>query len=379
MATPTELSLELRTVGANIAGEVTVDGTIVAAVGASVTAVRSSAARLTAIGGLKPSQAKKVKAEVTALLGECTKLDTQRTNLITSAGVLSAQRDTIVRVAGEVDALDDTPPVEPPVEPPIEPPPVTPGTGLLADVFAAGARTLLFDDVFTDGMRAAAQNGVSWAGVNLGSEEAVAVVADPTNVSGYVLGFTYGGNPSLPDDGWAEQRVKFPNLTECYIGMEVGVPDNYVHREPGGADNNKLLRLFDMQYNPSMVHLGMSTLHKPGTTPGRSQMIVEFANSQQGGFTGNYATGPWNLVFTPGAVERVVFRHKVASGIGVADGIIQVWWNGALVYDLSDLATTKACEGGVNAIVNGYLFGWSNSGFTETTTMRLRQFIVAAP
>ena len=56
--------------------------------------------------------------------------------------------------------------------------------------------------------------------------------------------------------------------------------------------------------------------------------------------------------------------------------MIKVWWNNKLVYTQTTLGTTQA-DNGMNYFSNGYLFGWANSGFTETTTMRLRKFLVA--
>ena len=162
---------------------------------------------------------------------------------------------------------------------------------------------LLFFDDFTGGALAAAQNGVSWAGENHSSEDDVGIVTDATNPSGFALGFTFTGNVPLTADAWAEQRMRFPDLTTCYLEMRLLIPANYVHRNADGPDNNKLLRLWDERYAgtptqptwTSMVHVGMSTLPAPS---GASQLIAEFLKSTGG--TGNYGTGPWSLVFQPG-------------------------------------------------------------------------------
>jgi hypothetical protein len=249
-----------------------------------------------------------------------------------------------------------------------EPPPPPPSDG-----------DILFVDTFVNGVRAGAKNGVTWtaAAASTSTGDGVAVSADPGSPSGYSLAFTYKGSSDLTDDGWAEQPFKLPKLTEIFICMEIATPLNYVHRDVS-PDNNKLLRLWDEKYSSgqSTVHLGMSTINKPGTSPGASQVIVEYKKTGTVG-TGNYNTGPWRTLLRPGQVDRVGFYAKVATSPTIADGVIKVWLNGELVYDQTALALMNQSSYGGNWFENGYVFGWANSGFTQTTVIRLRKFLVA--
>jgi hypothetical protein len=216
---------------------------------------------------------------------------------------------------------------------------------------------------------------VTWtaASASTSTGDAVAVSADAASPSGYSLAFTYKGSADLADDGWAEQPFKLPKLTEVFVCMVIASPANYVHRDASGPDNNKLLRLWDTDYGNSTVHIGMSTLP---TTGGTSQMITEFHKTGSAG-TGNWGTGPWNVVFRPATVDTIGFYAKVATSSTVQDGIIRIWWNNRLVYDRNNLALKEDGRPGGNWFENGYVLGWANSGFTQTTTLRLRKFLVA--
>ena len=73
------------------------------------------------------------------------------------------------------------------------------------------------------------------------------------------------------------------------------------------------------------------------------------------------------------------FEVTVASGPGIADGHIRIWANDVLIYDRDDLDMCKAspAPGAANVIRNGYLMGWANSGYTQTTVFKLQRVIVA--
>ena len=60
-------------------------------------------------------------------------------------------------------------------------------------------------------------------------------------------------------------------------------------------------------------------------------------------------------------------RSKVASAAN-NNGVIQIWFNGALLVDKRNLPSYAA--GGVgNFFQSGYLLGWANSTFNPETKM----------
>jgi hypothetical protein len=266
-----------------------------------------------------------------------------------------------------------------------EPPPPAPSPAPVpppaATEQAPVDESLLFNDDFAHGNRCArggSQHGFGWAEVQSGDPDSVVTVRDPDSPSGCALAFVFGGSSNLADDAWAEQRfrvgqVRGEPLREVFVGFVIHTPPNYVHRDAKGPDNNKLLRLWDRSYNKSMVHLGMSTM--PRKQPfGSSQLEVEYSTPR-----GSEGKGPWSPAFRANGVDTVGFYVRTSSGIGMPDGAIRIWWNRRLVYDQAGLMLAKpqAAPGAFNGIGNGYLLGWSNSGFSERTEFHVWRFVIA--
>ena len=68
---------------------------------------------------------------------------------------------------------------------------------------------------------------------------------------------------------------------------------------------------------------------------------------------------------TRGRWQKVELHCKVASAPGSADGILQVYRDGNKIIDLSQLDSYPTL--GENYFREGYLLGWSASGFESTT------------
>ena len=236
------------------------------------------------------------------------------------------------------------------------------------------------DDDFSRGNhcdRGNGQRGFGWGVAQHGRTDSVIPVRDEASPSGCALAFIFQGNADPGDDSWAEQRFKLGKVNgdavrELFVGFVIHTPANYVHRQPKGPDNNKLLRIWDREYSKSTVHLGMSTVRRGGG----SAMIVEYSTAKG---TGTFNTGPWNPVFRPGSADTVGFLVRLSSATDTPDGRIRVWWNRRLVYDHANLPLAKAQRnpGAYNGLGNGYLLGWANSGFTERTELHVWRFILA--
>lgn len=282
---------------------------------------------------------------------------------------------------------------------PLAPPTVYPPTvDTIPDAIAPSptpgvwfAESFLHDGTCRRGMSI---GGFGWGQQNTGAgydtkPDSIRVDINPRSPSGCSMDFIHQGGSILTDDSWVEQRftiglVNGQPVKELFIGMVYQQDSNYVHREPGGVDNNKILRLWDKVYDNSIIHVGMSTLRSSDSV---DVLIVEFSCSPpalptmcaSGGQTGNYSTGPYTKAFRSRSVDTVGFYAKVATSETTRDGIIKVWWNRKLVYNRTDLPlyTTSTDANAYNGFGNGYLPGWANSGWNERTVTHLHYFLIA--
>lgn len=304
---------------------------------------------------------------------------TLRSDIIRRADIiLRLSVDTVT--PPPVDTVTPPPPPPPDTTTPPPPPPVEEG--------------YLFLDNFDNGTLAPMQNGIRWGGFSAGGNDALGVVPFAASPSGYALRFRYGADSLLSSDGWSEANFVVARSPEYFICMVWHVPANYFHRDdPNGPDNNKELRLWggptatasrDSSYRYAALKIGYSTLARSSTSSsyGLDQMIAEFGSLDATG-TGNYGTGPWANWNVPGTVMRVGVYAKAATRNGTtgsgnmlgSDGVLQIWRNGVLVYNHTDLDLYTA--GALNEFMYGYVRGWANSGYTETTDFMLSFFGIA--
>ena len=74
--------------------------------------------------------------------------------------------------------------------------------------------------------------------------------------------------------------------------------------------------------------------------------------------------GEFSVVFSMGKWTEVIIHTKFASAAN-NDGVVEVWKNGKLehgVYNVRNHSST-----GPNGVDKGYLLGWANTGFQNTT------------
>lgn len=260
-------------------------------------------------------------------------------------------------------------------------------TVTVTEIITAPTGSILFDDRFVNGIRASAANGVSWGHMSAGSQDAVFM--EPG-----ALCLKFGGNTSLADDAWAEPNFQLPELNQVFIGLDLEFDANYFHRDGDGADNNKLLRLFggapgstrDQAYTAPHIHFGGSTMPVSGFT-GPSTVMPEFKTANG---TSNYSTGNTGTSFQKSTSTKFGFFGKIGTKLlttmlprwdgtpsttqVAGDGVIKIWINRVLKYNRTDLPIYSP-DG--HKMQYGYLWGWANSGFTTTTIVRIRRFVVA--
>ena len=68
---------------------------------------------------------------------------------------------------------------------------------------------------------------------------------------------------------------------------------------------------------------------------------------------------------------------KLATSATANDGIVQLWLNDVLTANFTTLPLYTAQAGAKNWIRNGYIMGWSNSGFTQTTHTYIDDFVIS--
>ena len=155
----------------------------------------------------------------------------------------------------------------------------------------------------------------------------------------------------------------------------------------GYSSNNKLLTLWADGYSAGGLgstiiwEMWPETGGSPGSTPTASNLAVHYST---GGHTG---CGP-HLQSTPfvtlpddgGHYIDIVVRGRFSSQAGAKDGIIQTWLRkeGQSVYtrihnienaDMDKRGTDTSPD--LQPWQHGYLMGWSNSGYDETTTFHI--------
>lgn len=202
----------------------------------------------------------------------------------------------------------------------------------------------------------------------------VSVSNDRAYTGTYSLRFVFG--PNAPDeDTWSEQRFALgTNLQEIWLEYYIYIPTNYFHRDAPGTDNNKWMWLWGDVYSATNTH-GASTWP---TGNGDSDLFADYGKNE-GPVGPAYGDSPVVYNFITDA-ERGQWNHfrwhsKMATTADSEDGLMEIWWNGVLVaQDLSmDIFSSTA-----NYINEGYLLGYSNSGFTDQTLIYIDDFAVYA-
>jgi hypothetical protein len=219
--------------------------------------------------------------------------------------------------------------------------------------------TPFFSDSFDNGQRNNA-SGFSW-----GSQTYASVSNERSYSGGYALKFQFAAAP-LGQDGWSEQRFNLGrNVTELWVEYYMFLPTNFVVRNDQPA-NNKFIALWADNYS----------------TEGDLQVITEFeyrdsanAGARMLSLSENYPTSTIrdkgyhlsNFLTTSmaGKWHRVRVHFRASSASQNKDGIYEGWIGDTLAWRSVDWSFWY--PGGKNYIRNGYLMGWANSGYAQST------------
>lgn len=227
-------------------------------------------------------------------------------------------------------------------------------------------RELIFFDDFESGDRSHSENGVAWTSTNTGGPDEVSVTDARAASGSHSLRFHFGGDSSLSDDAFAEQRFTLGELrADLWVGFRIYLPDGsepgenrYVHRDAAGSDNNKLLRLWAPTYDG--FKWGASFWP---SADGLSTLVGDRSASCGAGI-GPFGGSEWTL--TDADLGRwMLWEIHIHGDDGSGNATYELWVDGVLVA--ADTSAIGGAPCAPNAFIDGYLMGWSNSGFDRDT------------
>ena len=221
-----------------------------------------------------------------------------------------------------------------------------------------GSAVLLFEDDFETGNLSKTVNGFRWTDrANTGVSNAAA------RSGSYSLEFTYTTQPD--GDAMSEQRFYLGgNYRDVSVEYDILIPSNYYHRTQSGPANNK-----------GFLYLWANTYADP-----RPLVATNFWPDNSGQSIGSVYTRPNDLghymEFTAPAIStsdvgnwmHIVVRYAYASPSN-NDGIAQIWKTpgGGSTVQILNKTNGAWYHAQGTGFDNGYLLGWSNSGFDQVT------------
>ena len=249
--------------------------------------------------------------------------------------------------------------------------------GLLVSAPQVTAGVLLEDGFETGNLNKPQSGGGSWGGSNAGSGDRVQVNTTLPKAGNYSLQFVFGGGPS-GSDAWAEQRFELGGqYPEIWLKYDLYVPSNYYHRvDPPSANNKFLVHLWAGQYSGG-PGLGGGFEVQPDGSGGS---IIDFHpfRPDTSHVRDTIRGGKGIELGDRGTWVEFICQVKAASAAN-NDGIVRVWktpQNGAkkLIFERTDV---KLYNSAGNFFERGYLLGWSNSGFADTTTLYIDNITIS--
>ncbi len=242
----------------------------------------------------------------------------------------------------------------------------------------SSAGGLVFGDGFESGDVVYKLNGYGWVG-SMGPNNFV--TKDKALSGSYSLAFRFPGKPDLAADGSSERRFTFGAiLPEVWIEYYLFIPENYVHRDGDGGDNNKFFVLWGPGTYPGGAAGRLSVfLSAERLSDSWSKINMSWSGESTpaiGAYSPEFtfprdAKGRWNQI-------RIHARPS-SSANWPGDGAIEIWWDGILMASMRDYTRSTPrpfYDPDEPGIQNGYLFGWANSGYTEDTVFFVDDFKV---
>lgn len=232
---------------------------------------------------------------------------------------------------------------------------------------------------FTDGFETGdlshvdGSSGAKWNGQAASPGSSVTVSSEVVRSGTKALKVMFKGNADLTNDSYAEAYFNLgAQRQDVYIRFYIFYPANYIIRDdPAGPENTKLMYLWGSNYNTDMAKIGIEyekDMHFGFKAKGEGYPLSPSCNA--GAATGYIMAYPHSstvsITSMKGRWAAVEVHYKLDSGSG--DGVFQLWVDGTLEINAQNIIWASApCAPGY--LLNGYLMGWSNSGFSEDTSV----------
>ena len=234
--------------------------------------------------------------------------------------------------------------------------------------------SVLFQDDFESGNLSKTQGGARWGG----STSAQVVNVRP-NTGTYSLRMTFSGVPD-GEDSFSEQRFELGGrYTDVWIKYDLYIPSNYYHRtqNPDSANNKSFVHLWAGDYSGGPGFGAGYEIWPDGT--GAGNLAFHPFRPDQGHLDDNLRNSRGIELSDRGTWIEITSQIKNATSAN-NDGEARVWkrrqgsTTKELIYEQTGLPIYNA-DG--NFMERGYLLGWSNSGFLETTVFYIDNFVIS--
>jgi hypothetical protein len=188
-------------------------------------------------------------------------------------------------------------------------------------------------------------------------------------------------------------------MTEVWIEYWFYLPANFYHRKPTSCSSNAANQKFIRVWGPTEGSYGSNDpkagasfdpiRDASGNYNGESKLYMQWGDkgALAGGtsntmFAGQEAGSNWGPAFTRdgrgrsqqvGTWVRIRMHFKLASSLTASDGEIELWVDDVKVVSL----TGRDWHGSAgNWLSSGYLMGWANSSYAQTTEFFIDDFRV---
>lgn len=205
------------------------------------------------------------------------------------------------------------------------------------------------------------------------------------NTADGVLHFTFPEG----QNSFAEQRFFLApsalggrdGVTELWIQYDQYIPTNFRERSFSGSSGSKVLALFNDSYDNTRLILGRLPTGSVGSAIHKSDW--RFFDSSGGRQYNVYRDRDRPLIdmrIDSGTWQRRTVHVILPTGIESNNGITEFWvrhGDGSTDKLIDDRDGSFYSLNGTNYIANGYFLGWSNPGFSESTSILIDNVIIA--
>lgn len=203
--------------------------------------------------------------------------------------------------------------------------------------------------------------------------ENVAVTSNNPRTGSNSVEYTFGGNPD--GDAWSELRFSIDNPSNhIWIEWWLYIPANYEHRDATGPDNNKFI-IVDWSRTTLTNRWSIELLRPdagidPNWSKGRMMWGRGGSDPVSTSENGLWPQ-PQDVITLADVGNWVQYRMecKRATTVEDSDGLMRFWKDGVLKSEY--LGRPVAHSETPQPFREIELLGWSNSGYTETTTFYL--------